>query len=182
MGSTMGFSSNFSIPTTRISRRWSTSLSLSKTRLKRWRRMARGKHHSRDSLWEATSDLACLSQDLSSETRVWFARRCMDIVLHSICNDRTFRPSARTSRCRSLSHRLIDLVCSNHLTRTYNKVLAQPLQPHRMNQLREAIKAKHVSSVGSLVTLHGSALPDRQFLELKIRTSHKGSRISCMAT
>jgi hypothetical protein len=35
--------------------------------------------------------------------------------------------------------------------------------------------------VGSLVTLHGSALLDRQFLEPEIRTSHKGSRISCMA-
>jgi hypothetical protein len=30
-------------------------------RSKRWRRMARGKHHSWDSLWEATPDLACLS-------------------------------------------------------------------------------------------------------------------------
>jgi hypothetical protein len=74
-----------------ISRRWSTRLSLSKTRSKRWRRMARGKHHSRDSLWVATPSLACLSQGLSSETQVWFICRCMDNVLHSTCNDQTFR-------------------------------------------------------------------------------------------
>jgi hypothetical protein len=148
MGSTMRFSSNFSIPTTGISRRWSTRLSLSKTRSKRWRRMTRGKHHSRDSLREATPDLACLSQGLSSETRVWFARRCMDIILHSLCNDRTFKHSVRTSRCRSLSHRLINLVCSNRLARMYNKAITQPLQPHRMHQLKGAIMAEPVSSVG----------------------------------
>jgi hypothetical protein len=68
MGLMMRFSSNFSIPTMRICRRSSTRLSLSKIRSKRWRRMARGKHHSRDSLQEATLDLACLSQGLSSET------------------------------------------------------------------------------------------------------------------
>jgi hypothetical protein len=147
MGSTMRLSSNFSIPTTRISRRWSTRLSLSKTRSKRSRRMARGKLHSWDSLQEATLGLACLSQGLSSETRVWFARRCMDSILHSICNDQTFRHSARTSRCRSLSHRLIHTVCSNNLARTYSKALAQPLQPHRMDQLREAIMVEPVSSV-----------------------------------
>jgi hypothetical protein len=181
MGSTTRFSSIFSIPAMRISRRWSTRLSLSKTRSKRWRRMARGKHHSRDSPREATTCLACLSQGLSSETQIWFTRPCMDSVLHSICNDQTFRHSILTSRCRSLSHRLIDLVCSNHLARTYSKALAQPLQPHRMHQLREAIMAEPVSSVDWLVTLHDSALPDRQFLEPKIRTSHKGSSISCMA-
>jgi hypothetical protein len=148
MGSTMRFSSNFSIPTTGISRRWSTRLSLSKTRSKRWRRMTRGKHHSRDSLREATPDLACLSQGLSSETRVWFARRCMDIILHSLCNDQTFKHSVRTSRCRSLSHRLINLVCSNRLARMYNKAITQPLQPHRMHQLKGAIMAEPVSSVG----------------------------------
>jgi hypothetical protein len=71
-----------------------------------------------------------------------------DNVLHSVCNDRTFRRSARTSRCRSLSHRLIDPVCSNRLARTYNKALAQPLQPHRMHSLREAVMAEPVSSVG----------------------------------
>jgi hypothetical protein len=148
MGSTTRFSSNFSIPTTRISRRWSTRLSLSKTRSKRWRRMARGKHHSQDSLREATPDLACLSQGLSSETRVWFARRCMDIILHSICNDQTFRHNTQSSRCRRLSHRLTDPVCSNRLTRTYSKALAQPLQPHKMHQLKEAVMAEPVSSVG----------------------------------
>jgi hypothetical protein len=148
MGSTTRFSSNFSILTTRISRRWPTRLSLSKTRSKRWRRMASEKHHSRDSFWEATPSLTCLSQGLSSETRVWFTHRCMDSVLHSVCNDQTFRPSARTSRCRSLSHRLIDPVCSNHLVRTYSKFLAQPLQPHRMHQLEEAVMVEPVSSVG----------------------------------
>jgi hypothetical protein len=43
-------------------------------RIKRWRRMARGKCHSRDSLWGATPGLACLSQGISLETRVWFIR------------------------------------------------------------------------------------------------------------
>jgi hypothetical protein len=133
MGSTTRFSSNFSIPTMRISRRWSTRLSLSKIRSKRWRRMARGKHCSRDSLREATPSLAFLGQGLSSETRVWFAHRCMDSVLHSICNDQTFRRNDQTSRCRNLSHRLIDPVCSNHLARMYSKALAQSLQPHRMH-------------------------------------------------
>jgi hypothetical protein len=47
-----------------------------------------------------------------------------------------------------------------------------------MHQLREAIMADLVWSAGWLVTLHGSALPDRHFLEPEIRTSHKGSRIS----
>jgi hypothetical protein len=51
-----------------VSRGWPTRLSLSKTRSKRWRRMARGKCHSRDSLQGATPGLACLSQGLSSET------------------------------------------------------------------------------------------------------------------
>jgi hypothetical protein len=148
MGSTMRFNSNFSIPTTRISRRWLTRLSLSKTRLKRWRRMERGKHHSRDNVQEATPGLACLSQGLSSETPVWFVHLCMDSVLHSICNDQTFRRSAQTSRCRSLSHRLIDLVCNNRLARTYSKVLIQLLQPHKMHQLGEAVMAEPVSSVG----------------------------------
>jgi hypothetical protein len=157
----MRFSSNFSIPTTRISRRWSTRLSLSKTRSKRWGRMTRGKHHSRDSFREATPDLTCLSQSLSLESRVWFARRCMNSVLHSICNDRTFRHSAWTSRCRSLSHRLIDPVCSNRLAKTYNKTLTQPLQPHRMHQLREVVMTEPVLSVGWLVTLHDNALPNR---------------------
>jgi hypothetical protein len=128
MGSMMRFSSNFSIPTTRISRRSSTRLSLSKTRSMRWRKMARGKHHSRDSLREATPNFACLSQGLSIETRVWFAHQCMDNVLHSISNDQTFRHSARTSRCRSLSHRLIDPVRNNRLARTYSKALAQSAQ------------------------------------------------------
>jgi hypothetical protein len=50
------------------STRWLTRLSLLKTRSKRWKRMARGNHHSQDSLWEATPSLACLSQGLSSET------------------------------------------------------------------------------------------------------------------
>jgi hypothetical protein len=148
MGSTMRFGSNFSIPITRISRRWSTRLSLSKTRSKRWRRMARGNHRSQDSLQESTPGLTCLSQVLSSENRVWFTRLCMDNVLHTICNDQTFRRNAQTSRCRSLSHRLIDPVCSNHLARTYNKALTQPLQPHRMHQLREAITTEPISSVG----------------------------------
>jgi hypothetical protein len=133
MGSTMRFSSNFSIPTTRISRRWSPRPSLSKTRSKRWRRMVRGIPHSWDSLWDATPGLVCLSQGPFSEIWVWFTRRCMDIVLHSICNDQTFKRSAWTSKCRSLSHRLTDLVCSNHLTRTYSEALAQPLQPHKMH-------------------------------------------------
>jgi hypothetical protein len=44
-----------------------------------------------------------------------------------------------------------------------------------------AVMTEPVSRVGRLVTLHGSALPNRQFLEPKIKTSHKGSRISCMA-
>jgi hypothetical protein len=70
-----------------------TRLSLSKTSSKISRRMAREKHRSRDSLWEATPDLACLSQGLSSKTRVRFAHRCMDSVLHSKCNDRTFSRS-----------------------------------------------------------------------------------------
>jgi hypothetical protein len=148
MGSTTRFSSNFSIQTTRISRRWSTRLSLSNARLKRWRRIARGKHHSQDSHREATPGLACLSQGLSLETRVWFAHLCMDNVLHYICNGRTFRCSAQTSRCRSLSPRLIEPVCSNRLSRTYSKALTQSLQPHRMHQLREAIMVEHVSSVG----------------------------------
>jgi hypothetical protein len=77
MGSTTRFSSNFSIPITRISRRWLTRLSLSKKRSKRWRRMARAKHHSWDSLREATPSLSYLSQGLSSETRARFAHRCM---------------------------------------------------------------------------------------------------------
>jgi hypothetical protein len=85
---------------------------------------------------------------LSSETRVWFVRQCMDNVLHSICNNQTFRCSARTSRCRNLSHRLIDPVRSNRLARTYSKALAQPLKPHRMHQLKEAIMIESVSSVG----------------------------------
>jgi hypothetical protein len=68
----------------------------------------------------------------------------------------------------------------NRLARTYNKALTQPLQPHRMNQLKEAIMAEPVSSAGWLVTLHGCAITDMQFLELKIRTSHKHIRISCM--
>jgi hypothetical protein len=148
MRSTMRFSSNFSISTTRISRRWSTRLLLSKTRSKRWKRMARGKHCSWDSLREETPDLACLDQGLSSETRVWFARQCMDNVLHSICNDQTFRCNVQTSRRRSLSHRLIDPVCSNYHARTYSKALTQPLQPHRMHQLREVIMVEPVSSVG----------------------------------
>jgi hypothetical protein len=147
MGSTTRFSSNFSIPIARISRRSSTWLSLSKTRSNRWRRMARGKHRSRDNLWEATPDLACLSQSLSLKARVWFAHLCMDSMLHSICNDVTFRHSTRTSRCRSLSHRLIHPVCSNRLARMYSKVLTQPLQPHIMHQLREAM-ADPVSSLG----------------------------------
>jgi hypothetical protein len=142
------FSSNFSIPTTRISRRRSTRLSLSKPRSKRWTRMARGKCCSWDSLWEATAGLACLSQGFSSETRVWFVHRCMDIVPHSRCSDRTFRRSVQTSRCRSLSHMLIDPMCSNRLARTYSKALAQPLQPHRMHQLMEVIMAEPVSSAG----------------------------------
>jgi hypothetical protein len=133
MGSTTRFSSILSIPTTRISRRWSTRLSLSKARIKRWRRMARGKYHSWDSLREATPDLACLSQGLSSETRVWFTQLCMDNILHSLCKDQTFRRSAQTSRWRSLNPRLIELVCSNHLARMYSKAPAQPLQPHRMH-------------------------------------------------
>jgi hypothetical protein len=148
MGSMTRFSSNFSIPTTRISRRLSTRLSLSKTRSKGWRRMARGKHHSWDSLQEVTPGLDCLSQGLSSETRVWFACRCMDTIPHSICNDRTFRRSAQTYRWRSLSHWLIDPVCSNSLTRTDSKALAQPLQPHGIHQLREAIMPEPVSCVG----------------------------------
>jgi hypothetical protein len=148
MGSTMRFSSNFSILTMRISRRWSTRLSLSKARLKRWRRMAIGKHHSRDSLWEATPNLACLSQGLSSETQVWFAHLYVDNVLHSICNDQTFWRSARTSRCRSLNPRLIEPMCSNHLARTYSKALTQMLQPHRMHKLREVVMAEPVPSVG----------------------------------
>jgi hypothetical protein len=41
-----------------------------KNKFKEMRRMARGKHRSRDSLREATPGLACLSQGLSSETRV----------------------------------------------------------------------------------------------------------------
>jgi hypothetical protein len=101
MGSTTRFGSNFSIPTMRISTRWSRRLSLSKTRSKRWRSIKRGKHHSRDSLREATPGLACLSQGLSSETRVWFTRRCMDNVLHCRCNDWTFRHSIQTSWWRS---------------------------------------------------------------------------------
>jgi hypothetical protein len=148
MGSTMRFSSNFSILIMRISRRWSTRLSLSKARLKRLRRMARGKHHSRGSLQETTLGLACLSQGLSSETRVWFSHLCMDSILHSIFNDRTFRHSTRTSRCRCLSPRLIELVCSNHLAKMYNKALTQPLHPHRMHQLREAVMVEPVSIVG----------------------------------
>jgi hypothetical protein len=144
MGSMMRFSSNFSTPTMRISRRWLTRLSLSKTRSKKWRRMAREKHHSWDSLEEATPGFTCLNQGLSSETRVWFTYRCMNNVLHSICNDRTFRRNAQTSRCRSLSQRLTDPVCSNRLSRTYSKALAQPLQPHRMHQLGEAIMAEPV--------------------------------------
>jgi hypothetical protein len=148
MGSMMRFSSNFSIWTMRISRRWSTRLSLSKTRLKRWRRMLRGKYRSQDNLQEETSSLTCLSQGLSSETRVWFAHLCMDSVLHSTCNDRTFRCNARTSRCSSLNRRLIDPVCSNCVTRTYCQALSQPLQPPRMHQLREAVMAEHVLSVG----------------------------------
>jgi hypothetical protein len=148
MGSMTRFSSNFSIPTTRISRRWLIRLSLLKTRSKRWRRMARGKHHSQDSLREATPSLACLSQGLSLETRVWFTHRCMDNVLIAICNDRTFRRSVRTSRCRSLCHRLINPVCSNRLTKTYSKALTQPIQPHIMHQLREVVMAEPVSCVG----------------------------------
>jgi hypothetical protein len=79
--------------------------------------------------------------------------------------------SARTSRCRSLSHRLIDPVCSNRLTRTYRKALAQLLQPHRMHQLK-----------CGLTDHFAWQCPTRQqFLEPEIRTSHKGSRISRMA-
>jgi hypothetical protein len=50
-----------------------------------------------------------------------------------------------------------------------------------MHQVKEAVMEELVSSVGWLVILHDSALPDKQFLELEIRTSHKGSIISCMA-
>jgi hypothetical protein len=141
--STMRFSVNFSKSTMMISRRWSIRLSLSKTRLKRWRRMARGRQHSRDSLWEATPGLAYLSQGLSSETGAWFAHLCIDNVLHSICKDRTFRNHARTSRCRSLSLRLIKLVCSNGLTRAYSKVLTivgpnPPTGVDKQHESREA--------------------------------------------
>jgi hypothetical protein len=157
MDSTTRFSSNFSILTMRISRRWSTRLSLSKKRSKRWRRMERGKYHSRDCLREATPGLACFSQNLSSETRAWFVHQCMDNIVHSRCSDWTFRHSNQTSKCRSLSHRLIDPMCSNHLARTYSKAVTQLLQPRRMHQLGEAIMVEPVSSAGWLVTLHGRA-------------------------
>jgi hypothetical protein len=50
-----------------------------------------------------------------------------------------------------------------------------------MQQLNEAEMTELVSSVGSLVILHGSARLDRQFLEQEIKQSHKGNIISCMA-
>jgi hypothetical protein len=71
----------------------------------------------------------------------FFRNLSMDNVLHSICND-------QTSRCRNLSHRIIDPVCSNRLARTYRKSLIQPHQPHRMHQLRDAVMAEPISSVG----------------------------------
>jgi hypothetical protein len=122
-----------SIPTTRICRGWPTRLSLSKTGSKRWRRMARGKCHSWDSLREATPGLACLSQGLSLETRVRFTRWCMDSVLHSRCSDRISKRSVQTTRYRNLSHRLLNPMCSNHLAKTYRKTLTQLLHPCRMH-------------------------------------------------
>jgi hypothetical protein len=142
------FSSNFSIPTMRISKRCSTRLSLSKTRLKRWRRMARGKQHFQDSPQEETSGHTSLSPGLSSETQVWLACLCMDNVLRSICNNRAFRHSARTYRFRCLSPRIIEPMCINRLTRACSMVLTQPLQPPRMHQLREVVMAEPISSVG----------------------------------
>jgi hypothetical protein len=86
MDSTTGFSSNFSIPTTRISRGWSTRMSLLKTRSKRWTRMARGKHHSWDSLRDAAPGLACLSRafllkpEYGSSTNACTVSSIIDVV------------------------------------------------------------------------------------------------------
>jgi hypothetical protein len=84
MDSTTRFSSNFSIPTTRISRRWSIRLSLSKIRSQRWRRMARGKCHSRTVFGKQhqaslTSVRAFLQKpEYGSSTNAWIASPILD--------------------------------------------------------------------------------------------------------
>jgi hypothetical protein len=147
MDSMMRFNSNFSTPTTRISRGWSTRLSLSRTRPRRWRRMERGKCCSQNILQEATPGLTCRSHDISLEARTWFTHQCMDNVLHSKCSNRISMCSIQISRCRILNSKHLDPMCSNRLTRTCSKALAQPLQPHNMHQFKEAVMAELASSV-----------------------------------
>jgi hypothetical protein len=52
-----------------------------------------------------------------------------------------------TSRCRGLSSKHLDPMCSNCLTRTCSMAPALMLQPHRMHQLKEAVMVELVSSV-----------------------------------
>jgi hypothetical protein len=68
MDSMMRSNFNFSTHIMRISRGWSTRLSLSRIVLKKWRRIVKGKCHFKDSLPESTRGLAYLSQGLYSET------------------------------------------------------------------------------------------------------------------
>jgi hypothetical protein len=143
----MRFSFNSSTLITEISRGWSTRPSLQKTRLRRWRRMARGKCHSLNSLREAARGLTHLNLDLSSDARTWFIHRCMVNVLYSRCSDRTFKHNPRTSRCRSLSSKHLDPMCNNCLARTCSKAPTLMLQPHIVHQLKEAVMVELVSSV-----------------------------------
>jgi hypothetical protein len=76
MDSTTRFSFSFSKLTMKISKGWSIQLSLWRTSLKRWRRMASGKSHFKDSLQEATPSLAYHSLALSSEHHRWFTHQC----------------------------------------------------------------------------------------------------------
>jgi hypothetical protein len=147
MGSMMKFNFSFSTLTMEIFKGWLTRPSLLRTRLKRWRRMASGKCHSLDSLQEATRGLACLSPTLSSEHRTWFDHQCMVNALSSRCSDLTSSRNVQISRCRDLSSKHLDSMCSNHLARTYSKFLAQLLQPRIMHQLKKANMVVLVSSV-----------------------------------
>jgi hypothetical protein len=54
-------------------------------------------------------------------------------------------------------------------------------QLRTVHHLKETVLVELISSVGGLAILHDNVPPGLPVLEQEIKSSHKGSKISCMA-
>jgi hypothetical protein len=158
----MIFNSSSSTKTSQTSSTWSTSHCYWKQDQGDGEGWKRGRCHSMDNPLEATLGLASRSLTSSSNPHRWTDCRCQCKcrTLSYWYSDQTFKYNARASRCRGLSSKHLDPVCSNHLARTCSKAPALMLQPRKMDQLKGAVMVELVSCVVWLAIAHGSAQLD----------------------